>query len=803
MAFPQRPTLDTLAVTRPVARRLSDRAVFAWGVAWNVIVTTGLAALWWLAAPNIDPVWTIVTFVNVAASTALTIALSRVDATLVVSLAPAMLLIALESTTAPVALAVWGTASFVGAIARFRHLGDAAEVTAYAMGGALAVTLTHAWLEASGVPWLVWAPVCTAVYLLARLAMSSVRLSVVIQLSAREALGELLVRRAVLCWLLITGTTAVGLGIQALVVAYHPTLAARGGGSLAMILIGFSAFAIGVLRELRIVAIQLSGTLEAALALPWAADTAIDDRAQRFAQLALPWYHIELRQDEGRNVNELVSPLADGYLVARRGSIQPPFVVQEQRVLDAIAHIAETMAATHQERESLSLAASTDALTGLPNYRAFREALTESTAQLDSGIAVVYIDVDGFKDVNDRYGHETGNAVLQTIATRLRTHLPFTDLVARVGGDEFVLILTNVGDEDDGHRRTTTLLAEVSAPVLLGGLVVPIRLSSGVAFGEPGSIDVDALVEAADTRMYAGRGRQVGDGSAHPEPRPVTTTTAPDAAPGGVQTGSDFLDLADMVALSITERRLSVRYQPIVDRATDRIIAVEALVRSHDAGRNGLPVDLIIHEARRLGLLTELSTHIMSTAVADMRRFRKLEPALADLHVNIDIEQVTDPAFIAVVTGTDRSDGLHLTLELSETSLARSTEDTYRELERWQTEFGIRVALDDFGRDSSTLLSMLQYPLDVLKIDKSLIRSMSSRKPQLLIRSLARLTRSLNVQMVVEGVEDDATSDELTRVGVRYMQGYRYGRPMSADRLAERLTDHGLRADIGLRVDVG
>lgn len=137
---------------------------------------------------------------------------------------------------------------------------------------------------------------------------------------------------------------------------------------------------------------------------------------------------------------------------------------------------------------------------------------------------------------------------------------------------------------------------------------------------------------------------------------------------------------------------------------------------------------------------------------------------------------------------------MHLTLELSETSLKRASEETMQELERLRAQGTVRIALDDFGRDSSTLLSLLQFPLDVLKIDKALSRGMDSPKPRMVMRSMAMLARNLDVEMVVEGVEDADTVDELIRSSVRYMQGYRFGAPMSADDTAERLTRHGLRA---------
>ncbi len=312
---------------------------------------------------------------------------------------------------------------------------------------------------------------------------------------------------------------------------------------------------------------------------------------------------------------------------------------------------------------------------------------------------------------------------------------------------------------------------------MAGETVIPLWLSHGLVYAPPGTTDIGALVEGAGARMYAARGRHV------PGSPPL-----PDARPSGA------VDLVETIAAAIRERTLTFAYQPIVDAAKNRIVSFEALVRAHEPKLRGITADLIVHEARRLGLLTELSTHLIDTALRDMRRFRLIEPALRDVHVNINVEQVTDPAFMAAMDRAEGDGDVHLTLELSETSLKRASEETMQELERLRAQGTVRIALDDFGRDSSTLLSLLQFPLDVLKIDKALSRGMDSPKPRMVMRSMAMLARNLDVEMIVEGVEDDETLDELIRSGVRYMQGYRFGAPLSADAMVERLTHHGLRA---------
>ncbi|MBN8882102.1 MAG: GGDEF and EAL domain-containing protein [Salana multivorans] len=767
---------EYLARTPAVPRRLGDRAVRAWAIAWSCVVLLVLVILWDAASPITYPLWVIVTLLSLTASSALTVAISRVDATLVLSLSPAMLLIGLESVGASKMLAVWGTAYYLGSVLRFRDLGDAAETTAYVFGCAfVTVALWHG-LDGR-VSWILAVPLCVAAHLATRLLISSVRLLVVTRLSVRGAFGELLLFRATACWAGISLAALAGIALLRLTLAQESVVGRVWAGGFAIFVLGFAAFAIGVLRESRALAAQLAGTLEAALALPWSAGRSVQEHARAYAQLALPRHTVEFHGADGRHINEIVSPLDGGYLVARRGTTKPPFLVQDQRVLDAIAHIADTMAASTRERERLSRAAATDDLTGLPNYRGFREALATVADEACEGFAVVYVDVDRFKEVNDHHGHETGNTVLRTLATRMRARLWGDDLVARLGGDEFVLILADVPDEPTGRRRAEVLLAESSAPVIVGDTVIPLSLSFGLAFAGPDA-DVTALVETADARMYAARGRQL---------------EGPVAVPGA-SSGTDVRDLVEAVESAVRERRLFFVYQPIVDCAENRVVALEALVRSDEERLRDLPANLIVHEAARLGLLTELSTHLVDTAVADMVAFQRVVPDLADVHVNIDVEQLTDPAFLAAMRRAEDSPTVRITLELSETSLNRTSAAADRELQRLRGDAGVRIALDDFGRDSSTLVSIVRYPLDVLKLDRTLTLDLVERKPQLVVESIALLTDRLDVEMVAEGVEEDETCELLRAIGVRYMQGYRFGTALPAAAMAERLTTHGLLA---------
>ncbi len=781
---PSRPLAGNALIAPVVPRQLSDRAVLGWEIVWSVLVLGALAYFWIDASPVREPLWTLVVFTTVAASSAFLVPISRIDDTLVIGSGPVMLILLVQSGGWQEAIAIWSTAYFFDLLVRKRRIGEAAEVVAYLIVCALVSIAAAAWLDSIGVSWPITVFAFTLVYLAARLVISMIRLAVVAGFSAGQTLREVMVQRLVAGALLVIIVSLIGLETIELIDRYHPTIDGFWGGAIMVFVIGIAMFGLGVYRESLDVTAQLSGMLDAALALPWNPDVPVEELAVSLAGQALPSYSISFVREAPRNVNEIIAELDDGYLVARRGAIQPPFLVRDQQVLDAVAHIAVSTAEVQRERERLQLAAATDELTGLPNYRGFREALELTSRQSQLGFAVVYLDIDHFKDVNDRYGHAAGNAVLQALATRLRTGLPQTDFVGRLGGDEFVLILTEAEDEAEGMRRSSELLTEVSSPVVLGHSVISLTLSSGLAFAEPGDANISALVDEADKRMYTKRGLDVlGDRSAAPV----------------LRAGDAVIDLVAGVERAIRQRSLGVMYQPVVDCIEDRIIGFEALIRPDRNDLPGVSSEVIVHEARRLDLLTELSVHVIDVSVRDMKRFRELAPSLVGMSVNVDVEQVFDERFTAALLAAalDEECGVDLTLELGESSLRRTSEDLDRQLELLRSGWGIRIALDDFGRDSSTLLSVVQYPVDVLKVDRALVQGISLRKPQLVMQSLSLLTENLDVQMVVEGVEDADTCEQLVRTGVRYMQGFYFGEPLSADDMLRRLAEHGLKAKLG------
>ncbi|WP_434810648.1 EAL domain-containing protein [Microbacterium sp. bgisy189] len=766
-----------------VERRLTSRVGRLFDIGWMVVTAAAIIVGFMVGGFPYSWLWALVLLIAVIGSCALMVTVSRVDTLLTMGIAPALLVVAADTLPPVAALTLWAAGFLVGAIVRTRGLRHTFEFAGYLIVAGIVALAVWIPLDAAGVHIALAAPATVVAFIATRIATSMLRLAVATRMTPRAIFGSVLWGRVAVVSVVVAGALYLGLSIARFVNTTNPQSENDPGGVAAFAVLGVVTFGIGMLLELRTATTRLTGMLDAALALPWSPSSSVEEHARHFAQRTLPRESIEVRGDGEVAENEIAAKLPEGNLVARRGSTQGPFVVKDRRVLEAIAHIAETMANTRTEQARLAREAFTDDLTGLPNYRAFRIALDElPSTHPGTRFAVVYLDVDNFKDVNDAHGHEVGNAVLQLVATRLRAHAGADDIVARVGGDEFVVILTGVTDDLDADRRTERLLTEVSAPIVLGQTIIGLSMSRGLAVAAPGTPDATALVEAADARMYAARGRDV---------EPVSDATMPIAVTRG---GGDPAELVEAIADAVRHRRLTLVYQPIVDRVENTIIAMEALIRPSDAALRGVPAGILVHEARRLGLLTELSRHVVDTAITDMQRFQTIAPSLTDVHVNVDVEQITDVDFATAVSHARDTESVTVTLELSETSLQRSSEDTIAMLEDLRREGSIPIALDDFGQAASTLLSVVQYPFDVLKVDRALTLSLRTRKSQLVMRSLALLTRNLRVQMVVEGVETQQEYDDLVKVGVRYMQGYRFGRGIPVAEMMARLEAHGLTA---------
>ena len=408
-----------------------------------------------------------------------------------------------------------------------------------------------------------------------------------------------------------------------------------------------------------------------------------------------------------------------------------------------------------------------DALTDIANRALFEERVTERLAAGD-GFHVALLDLDDFKEVNDRLGHGVGDALLQAISHRLHQQIRDGDLVARLGGDEFALLLPAL-DAAQADLLLARVLAGVQRPMLVDGHDMVPRISLGVTTDLPGDTPGEIL-RRADVAMYAAK---AAGGARLTWFDPVMDQIAGAEA----QLGADLRQ-------AIGRGQLFVLYQPIVELPHGTLAGVEALVRWQHPEHGLVSPDVFIPLAERNGTIVEIGRWILEQVfdqvAAWQRTFGDRSPG--KVSVNISARQLQEPGFAAEVAALlDRTglDPAGLTAEVTETAVL----GTGAALDAVQAlhDLGLGVALDDFGTGQSSLSLLVTTPVNVLKVDKSFVDGVTLRSTQaVIVDGLIGITEGLRIQAVAEGVETAEQADRLHAVGYRYAQGFHFARPMTA-----------------------
>jgi len=425
----------------------------------------------------------------------------------------------------------------------------------------------------------------------------------------------------------------------------------------------------------------------------------------------------------------------------------------------------------HRLEHALAHQAFHDALTGLANPVLFRDRVDHALARARSApesVAVLFVDLDNFKTVNDSLGHTAGDEVLVATAARLRDVLRPEDTAARLGGDEFAVLIEDVGRGTDATLVAETLVAALRAPVRIADRDVFVAASIGVAFGAPNG-GADQLLRNADLAMYTAK-RRGKDRTAVFEAAMHTAAV-------------ERLELESDLRRALDAGELAVHYQPIVTLASGRITGVEALVRWHHPERGLLPPASFIPVAEETGLICELGWQVLERACRQVRGWQLQHGRPLSLSVNLSPRQLQDDRLLERVSGALAASGLagsSLVLEITEGAMMQDTEATIARLHSLKG-FGLRLAVDDFGTGYSSLSYLQRFPVDVLKIDRSFVSSIDNDDHSAsLARSIVSLAATLELQAVAEGIETEAQRDQLAAVGCDLAQGYYFAKPMDA-----------------------
>jgi diguanylate cyclase (GGDEF)-like protein len=427
-----------------------------------------------------------------------------------------------------------------------------------------------------------------------------------------------------------------------------------------------------------------------------------------------------------------------------------------------------------------------DSLTELPNRASFQEQASTALERCAPGerVAVLLMDLDQFKQVNDTLGHQTGDELLQEVARRLRRAIRDGDFSARLGGDEFVVLVRGGSDEASVLATARRIAEAVQAPVNLRGLRLDVRVSMGIAVYPEHGTDVHGLLQRADVAMYAAKSLQDGPQLYRPETDQNT--------PRRLQLGTDL-------RRAIDNGQVAVHYQPQADLLTTAVTGVEALCRWSHPEHGPVSPDEFIPVAEQTGLIRPLTLFVVTDALSHCGRWQRAGHDLG-VAVNVSARSLLDSGFVDDVLDLVSASGLRpelLTLEITESSIMSDTHRTLDLLHRL-AGFGIRLSVDDFGTGYSSLAYLQQLPVHELKVDKSFVFDVGSdASSRAIVRSVVDLGHSLGLLVVAEGVEDEAAWDQLLQIGCDRGQGYLLSRPVSADDLTRWLQRTHARAVAG------
>ncbi len=483
------------------------------------------------------------------------------------------------------------------------------------------------------------------------------------------------------------------------------------------------------------------------------------------------------------------------FLVVRRAqlilrsqarALQDSNAVLDQRVRERTRALQKEIGERRLAQQQLDHLAHHDPLTGLPNRILFLQRLTQALLPLAASgpprLAVLFIDLDRFKDVNDTLGHPVGDALLVNVARRLQACMGAGDLLARLGGDEFICLQADIDAPAQAEALARRLLALFQQPFTVGENRLHLSASIGISLAPLDGLDVDVLVRHADAAMYQAKSQ--GRNRHHFYTAEMTAQA------------HERIQLEGRLRTAIGAGELSLHYQPKVDVASGRLTGAEALLRWHSAELGPVPPARFIPVAEATGYIEELGAWALHETCRQIAAWDAAGLSLPVVSINLSVKQLERGNFPDLLQSCLRQWGVaaqRIEIEITE-SVVLVMEDAFARLAELQA-LGVRLALDDFGTGYSSLSYLNRLPVQVLKIDRSFISGIGVRRSdESIVQAMVDIARSLDLVSVAEGVETEAQLAFLRRLGCAQVQGYLYGQPMPADAFMERAQALGAAA---------
>lgn len=446
--------------------------------------------------------------------------------------------------------------------------------------------------------------------------------------------------------------------------------------------------------------------------------------------------------------------------------------------LASAARLAGIVMERDRDQKSIRRLAFTDELTGLANRAHFykeMEKLIKVSQRYQREFGLLYLDLDDFKGINDSLGHDVGDLLLQEIAARLKGLCRETDFVARLSGDEFCVIVENLDDDCSAAGLAQRCLEVIGQPVELSSRKYQPNCSIGIAHYPGDGTDTSTLVKAADTALYAAKGR----GKSQYAFYQVELTLK-----------AEHRVMVELyLREAIENEQLTIAYQPQVDIGTGEIIGVEALCRWNHELLGAVPPAEFIATAERIGMIKPLTNWVMDTTCRQVVAWKKSCAPDLQLSVNISASYFLDPDIITLVKQTVEETGMtptDLVLEITESAVQANPENlaVFQQLKH----LGVALAIDDFGMGYSSFASLKHLRVDYLKIDRYFVEDMAvDEQSEILVRSMIAMGRDLGHRIVAEGVETDDQLNMLKKMGCRAAQGFLFSKALPAEEITELL----------------
>ncbi len=496
----------------------------------------------------------------------------------------------------------------------------------------------------------------------------------------------------------------------------------------------------------------------------------------------------KLRDPHPRAPFEIQQRSKDGALRTVELSVQP-LELGAQRLLSLAAHDVtvrrKVQAQLLEKQQHLDHLAHHDQLTGLPNrlyLAAHLPGAIEEAKRTGSMLAVLFLDLDRFKHINDSRGHETGDKLLKAVAQRIRATMRNEDVVVRMGGDEFIVVLKTVRTTDQVSEAAARITEALSAPVIVDGRPLVTTASIGVSLYPRDGADMGELLRHSDTAMYQAKDRGRNNFQLF--------------SPIMARRLKERMAIETSLRNALNADQLDVHYQPIVDISSRRVVALEALLRWKHPSHGFIPPERFVAVAEECGLIVPIGELVLARAVKDLDKWRQAGCVQVPVAVNVSAVQLQRsnlPATITTLTQSHNVNPKLLQVELTESAVferregrtGESNEDAVARLR----ELGVRIAIDDFGTGYSSLSYLKRWRVDYLKIDRSFVRDLVTDMSDLaIVGAIIAMARHLHIEVVAEGIEGWQQLEKLRQLGCHLAQGYLLAKPMPEEQCRRYLS---------------